>query len=393
MSMQKNGILCQKFAFLPFLLFLLVNGLFVFKYSSRTSFSSFVVLVLYVVFVSCFLFLTRRKLELFSEKKTKCLFWCLLSVVALIIFVILNKIDPYSVRVDRWSAVTFFLDYLFRGEYPYGASTHVSATNFPSPFPVWYLINLPFYCLGDVGYNLVFFLFFVLLVLRYYFGSYKPPLFFLCLLLLSPAYWWEILVRSDSLSNAFLVFGFILLFSKKGYTLFGNFWLSVLCCGLLASTRLSALLPLALYFFKSYTKLPLKQMLFFPLGVLLVVFITFSPFVFWDTETWIFFTRNPFMSQGGAGNVYVLCFMVVMGVVLSFLWKNMFQFFLVATVFIFVFFVLSQIFMTYVRTDGKYIFSFEVYDISYFTLMFPYCLCAMICTTKIACANDKAMNR
>ena len=207
-------------------------------------------------------------------------------------------IDPYTVRVDRWSAVSFFLEGLFNGEYPYGIHTHVSETNFPSPFPLWHVINIPFYLLGDVGIGLIFFLIITFVTVKIYFNSYRKAFFFLILLILSPAYWWEVAVRSDSLSNGFLVLTFILWYTKKGYSVDKNFWLTIILCGIIASTRLSAVLPVALFLFAQYIQTNWLKKMLFPLSILAFVLVVFMPFILWKIDgTYVFFTRNPFMSQ------------------------------------------------------------------------------------------------
>jgi hypothetical protein len=304
-------------------------------------------------------------------------FWGVLALISIAIIVTLFSIDPYSVRVDRWSAVTFFLDGLFRGDYPYGIHTHVGITNFPSPFPVWYIINLPFYFLGDVGTGLIFFLGLTAFCIRYFFDSYKKSFLFLILLFISPAYWWEIIVRSDSLSNALLVFCFIAWFSKKEYTLSGRFGLAILFCSLLASTRLSALLPLALFFFKPWLNLPWKRKIIFPFALIAIIFLTFSPFIFWDTTTWIFFSRNPFMSETSVGNIYVLLLMILLGCVLAYRWQGMEQFLDFTSLFIFLFILCSQVSLLLTHGTNGTIFTDVRYDISYFTLLFPYCLTSL----------------
>lgn len=375
MSAEKK-IVFSKLELLQYLLFLLINGFFVVKYVSRTSVNPLLALVLYALLAVGTFGLLKWKSRICYERTCRYLFWGLISFLILAIVLLLTKIDPYSVQVDRWSAVTFFWDYFFQGKYPYATTTHVSDINYPSPFPVWMALNLPFYWLGDVGYNLIFFLLFAALMLRYYFGSYRQPLIFLILLALSPAYWWEIVVRSDSLSNGFLTFGFILWFSKKDGSLSDNFWTAVLCCGLLASTRMSSYLPLALFFFKPYIQLPWKKMILLPLCILGILFLTFSPFVFWDTQDWVFFSRNPFMSQSIGSNIYQLLIMVALGICLSWKWKSMTQFFSFTGVFMFVFFISSQIIRFYLKGYDVWDFS-QNYDISYFSLALPYCIGAI----------------
>lgn len=355
-------------------IYLVVNSLFILKYLSRYSNYSLIVLVVYVLSITAAFFTFNKANKRINESFWKYAGFILTGIIIILITLLLIKIDRYSVRVDRWSAVTFFLDSLFKGEYPYAAHTHVCDTNFASPFPVWHLINIPFYLLGDVGYGLIFFLLLTYYSLLRYTNSHRYPFIFVALLFLSPAYWWEVSVRSDSLSNALLVFNTILYYNAKKCSLNKNLGFSIIVCGLIASTRLSAILPLALYFFSDYIRLPLKKATLFPLGILGIMFIMFSPFIFWDTHGWIFFHRNPFMSQTSIGNSYVLILMMAVGVFISLRIKHQRSFFILTSSFMFLFILFSQIGLVLTRGIVTSFFEDSTYDISYFTLAFPYTL-------------------
>jgi len=369
-----------------FVMFLFVNSLFLLKYLPRYSATPFLLSALYIAFIFVIFVLYSKYHIHGSEKLFRVLYWILLAIAVVAIIGMLKIVDPYTIRVDRWSALTFFWDSVFQGKYPYATHTHVSSTNFASPFPLWHLISLPFYFLGDVGIEIIFFLLLLAFTLKYYFSSYSKSFFFLILLLISPAYWWEVSVRSDSLSNALLVFIIILWFAKNNRNLSNSFILSIFICGAIASTRLSAILPLALFFFHPYLQLSLKQKIIFPLSVSIIVLICFSPFIFWDTDTWIFFSRNPFMSQTGNGNIYVLLLMIVLGVVLSLRWKTMMQFYGITSFFIFIFILSSQLIRIFNAGEGN-LFSDAISDISYFNLVLPYCIVYL--TTNLKLQSDE----
>ena len=381
--------LVQKFSenyLVQFFVFFFINGICIYRYIPRIGVNPVIASAVYIVFILCLFFTYKKIINKLSDTIIKVLFYTIVSVVIASIAFILIKVDPYSVNVDRWSAVSFFLDHLFQGQYPYSVSTHMSETNFPSPFPVWHLIYLPFYLAGDVGIGLIFFLVFFLYLFQLRFQSYKKSLLFIILLICSPTYWWEVFVRSDTLNNIFLVGGLILWFSHKKYSLENKFWLTVILCGLITSTRLLAILPLALFFFKPYTELSLKKKIIFPLGVLFVAFITFCPFIFWDTENWIFFSRNPLITQGLMGNIYILTVLVILGIFLSLQWKDIIQFNAVTSLFLLVFFLS---FNTYLVITSDTYFSLQetrIYDISYFYLSMPFCLIAII--DKLKLEND-----
>ncbi|MCI4442408.1 MAG: hypothetical protein JHC39_02785 [Lentimicrobium sp.] len=348
--------------------------MFIFKYFSRTGLNPILIFIAYSFFILIFTNSFNSLISRISETKIKTGFWILVGIMILAIAGILIYIQPLTIRVDRWSALTYFWDYFFRGEYPYSARTHIGVMNYPSPFPVWQVLNLPFYLMGDVGIGLIFYLIVIAFVVQSYFKSYRKSFYFFILILLSPGYWWEVIVRSDSLNNAWFVFMLIIWFEKSKITIANNFILIAILSGLVITTRLTAILPFTIYFFRPYLNLNLKRQILFPVLVLIVSFLAFSPFIFWDTNTWIFFTRNPFMSQADKGYWSILLISVIAGIFMALRWKNKEQFFYYTSLFVFVFIALSQIGL-YIRSDFSPNFiTGSICDISYFNLFLPWCL-------------------
>lgn len=358
-------------------IFLFTNLLFIFKYLSRYSAAAPLLSgLVYLVLVLGLFFLVTRLRNRLSERTFKALSWILIAGAFSVIGLALRKIDPLSVRVDRWSATSYFLDALFDGRYPYGVHTHVPPTahSYPSPFPFWQYVNIPFWLMGDVGYGLFFFLLLPFLAVKWFTNSYKSTFLFCLLLFLSPAYWWEVAVRSDGLSNAMLIFCLILYLEKKLITFSTHFWTLVLLCGCVAATRLSAVIPMALYLLLPYTRQSsVGRLILFPVSVLLVAGCFFLPYIFWDTETWIFFSRNPFMEQMRQGNSLVTLTILLLGIGLALRSKTFMQRIRTISWIVFLFILLTQI----VRFAGDgfpgFLFNDDC-DISYFTLAFPYCL-------------------
>lgn len=353
-------------------LYLFVNILFISKYLSRISINPIIPAVIYSLLILIGFFMFHK----YTSKKKDLLFKFPLFILSVItiacIVIMLMKIDPLSIRVDRWSAVTYFLDSLFKGEYPYATHTHVSENNFPSPFPMWYVINLPFYLSGDVGVGLIAFLSLVLFTYYLFTKSFKKTFVFLVLIILSPAYWWEVAVRSDSLSNAILVLCIILLFYMKKLSIGRNLMITAIICGIIASTRLSAILPIALFVFPSFLKISFRKKMFFISIITGFVLLTFLPFILWDTENWIFFSRNPFMSQSSIGSPLLLLVMIILGIFMAMKWHNLNQFFNLTSIFIFVFILTSQLNLIFTRGINESLFTDSLYDISYFSLLLPY---------------------
>lgn len=358
---------------LQIFIFLTINALFILKYTARTSINPVLLLGIYVISIFVVYFILEKWFLKIKVNAFKILFWTLLILMIVAISLVLIKVDPYSIRVDRWSALSFFWDSVFQGKYPYATHTHVSVTNFPSPFPFWHLVSLPFYLLGDVGIGIIVFLILTSLTVKYYFNSFKHAFVFLLILALSPGYWWEVFARSDSLSNAFFVFMIILWAMKTDKSISKNFFGGILITGMIAATRFTALLPVALFVFPSFLQLPLKKKIFYLVGSFLVAFVLFSPFVFWDTETWIFFKRNPFMSQTKNGSLPVFLVMIILGILSSLTWKKSFQYFFVTSLFVFVFILSTQIVIYFLGGVGTF-FEGSMVDLSYFNLALPYCL-------------------
>lgn len=370
------------------ILYLAVNLLFTFKYSARTSFNPYFVSSVYAVSILCFYWLVKSFHNKFSENTYKWLLLLLVTAMTALIVVILTKVDRYSINVDRWSALTFFWDGIFRGEYPYGIHTHVWEGNFPSPFPFWQLLALPFYLLGDVGIQIIFFLIALAFMLRYFFQSYKQPFLFILFLALAPGYWWEVLARSDSLSNAFFVFFVILWYMKSERKIDNHLISTILVIGAIIATRFTAWIPIALFFFPAFLKLSTKNKILLASGALLIAFLFFAPFVFWDTETWVFFKRNPFMSQTGNGNPFTLLIFAVLGIFLSLNWKTNRQFFIFTAFLIFTFILTTQ-FAIMIPRGGITLQENSVFDLSYFNLCLPYCLISL----SLAIDNDYAFQK
>ena len=357
-------------------IFLAVNGLFVYKYVPRAGGDSLLCTMLYGILSTGFIWLYRAKIRTLITERLACIFTiflttCIVGLTSCFIFLI----DPYTIQVDRWSATTFFLDALRDGVYPYSVHTHISETNFPSPFPLWHYLNIPFWLIGDVGWMQVAALIVFLWGVWYYFRSWRILLQVIVLLAISPAYWWELVTRSDGVSNMLMVCTLILYIQRKPIEMENRWWLLALMAGCVASTRLSSVIPLALYLFKPWLDASWKQQLGFVGIAALIVFGFFAPYIFWDTETWVFFQRNPFITQTLQGNNIVLGIMILIAIAIAYN-KQSFRYYTSTTsVFLFIFIVASQLCVLW--TTKEYTFANAALDISYFTLAMPFTLIAL----------------
>ena len=187
---------------IQFFIYLLVNLLFVIKYGLR--YCSLPIVLLFCLVYTLSVVFGIRYVKRINIK--------LLGALSLLLFlsllVIQNSIDPYSIQVDRWSAIHNFIYNLLHGQYPYSAQTHLGG--YGSPFPVWQLFHIPFYFLGNVGLSIALATLVFYCVIYVVYDKAMSCYSFL-LLLLSPAFVYEVLVRSDLITNFLLVASIILL--------------------------------------------------------------------------------------------------------------------------------------------------------------------------------------
>ena len=180
------------------LLYLAINSLFVLKYASRISVSvGIVATAVYMVGVIAMIVFLKKWRN--PSMKTV---MCITVIAGAMLLIAQSSIDPYKLQVDRWSAIHNFLYNLFHGIYPYAARTHLGG--YGSPFPVWQCFHIPFYLLGNVGLS-IFFCLFLYIASVYRYLTTAKLLQLIVVLFASPAFVYEVMVRSDLLSNFLLV--------------------------------------------------------------------------------------------------------------------------------------------------------------------------------------------
>lgn len=297
--------------YLPLLVYTCINALFIAKYSSRIpvyyawSVMAYVV-ALFAVFEFSIYYFPKK-----SEKFFKvCVSVSVVLFVAASLFLSFN-VDPYELNVDRWSAVHNFLFNMLNGVFPYSAQTHLGG--YGSPFPVWQILHLPFYALGNVGYSSIFVILLFVLSLcktRSFLVGFKAIL----LLCMSPAVWYEIIVRSDFMANFLLCATVINYMHYIKFDAERHIILSALIIGMFLSTRWTASIPFAVYLFPSFYKWKLKKQFSLILLSCLVFVLTFLPFILWDYEKLLFFDYSPFILQTRQGNIWDLLFLIPIGI-------------------------------------------------------------------------------
>ena len=194
---------------LSLILYLSINSLFVLKYGQRALPLSIVSVILGLYWVTVALvFKLRVKLTRFLNFKAQL---CIIIATLIILACGQNLIDPFTIKVDRWSAIHNFLYNLFHGIYPYSAHTHLGG--FGSPFPVWQIFHIPFFLMGNVGLS---FILGTILFLDSIRRQFNREITFQCFifLLISPAFIYEVVVRSDLITNFLICAAIIVYFYK-----------------------------------------------------------------------------------------------------------------------------------------------------------------------------------
>ncbi|MBO7136871.1 MAG: hypothetical protein J6V92_00165 [Bacteroidaceae bacterium] len=354
------------------LLFILVNMLFVAKYSVRVSESFAPVATLSSFVFYYFLLQFRFKIHSLSFKKY---IWgvCLLAIMGMV--VVQYVIDPYSVQVDRWSALHFPIHNLLSGIYPYTANTHLGGN--ASPFPVWQILHIPFYLLRNVG--LSFFAAIALFLWSCWKVQGREKTLVICLLMCSSiAVWYEVSVRSDLITN----FLFLAAIINVVFPHLNQQWVEkhqwwIACAvGLSASTRILVLIPILLLMLPYFIKMNWRNQIAVTLLTSAVFALTFVPFAVWDWHEFYYFQNNPWSLQVRQGNLSDFILFVPLAIFLSMNYKgNSQRYFRNTAVMLVIFIAVTFVHNMYIGENWD-LFS-STYDITYFSTALPFCLLAL----------------
>ena len=365
---------------LPMGLYLVVNALFVAKYSARIQ-PTLSPYLTFATLVIGFLFLHYALPWLMQREGAykPCLVAALLAVVGMV--VVQYAVDPYSIQVDRWSALHFPIQNMLHGVYPYIASTHLGGN--ASPFPVWQIIHVPFYLLGNVGLS-----FFAALALflwsvysrwgkRAFLGAFV-------LLVAAPGVWYEVAVRSDFIANLLLVGAFVNWLSGRITTawLTGHAIVLGIVAGLFASTRLVTLIPLGLLLLPYYFRAPLRVKVVLPIVFGITFALTFAPFALWDWQDFFYHKNNPWSLQTRQGNTSDFFIFLPLALFLSLSWRGNWQrYYAYAGLMLFLFVCITFVHNMYLL-DNFNLFS-PTFDITYYNSLLPFVIVGMV--NKINC--------
>ena len=307
----------KKILHIVIVLYAIINAIFVDKYSARIIEWHTILSFVYMLGI-CALSITLPRIV---QKLKHPHYWLLgisISFLGLGIAIQYN-VDPLTIQVDRWSAIHNFLEGMLQGIYPYGQQTHLGG--YGSPLPVWQLVHLPFYVMGNVGLSIFAVIGLFIYTINKTRGM-QVALAATLLLILSPTCWYEIAVRSDLITNILLVTIIVewlmyyqISLSKRTVSL-------AILSGLLLSTRLVAVIPLAVIYGYEFLTMGWKKQSIF-LGISLLTFgLTLVPFLLWEGSTLFFFEYNPFVLQTRQGSGYSLLIFTAIAVSITLYMKE-----------------------------------------------------------------------
>ena len=354
------------------IIYLVINALFVIKYGVRQSAINIYLLIFgYLIITIGSLFLIKYFEDFINRLKK--FNWIFLSVCGLIFigFIAVNYIiDGNTLNTDRWSALEVTVKSALNFEYPYNVKDHLGKTT--SNLPGLFYLGLPFYLIGNIGLLQAFV--FGLLIFLVYKLKYKntEKLFFLTLLLLSPAYLWEVIAKSDLMSNIFLLLFFMFLWdfkNKKDY--FKNRYLLSFLSAFFVLTRAIVAIPLTLFLFKKFVKTSCNNKLKFSLGFLISMILISLPVLISLPEYEVMVEHNPFNHQTRVGPKYLQYFFLIVPFYYSFYVLKMkdvlkYSFKILTT-------LLFLILAYYVFKFGFYkAVTMSYFDISYLGMILPF---------------------
>lgn len=351
---------------IPIILYLLINVLFLDKYVLRVTEWHYLVDIVYLQTSSGLIYgLSVWKCQ---EKISKVLLWVGGLAYSVVLIALQYQIDPLNLQVDRWSAIHNFIDNLFRGIYPYSAQTHLGG--YGSPFPVWQILHVPFYAIGNVGLSyFVALAVFLMVVVRS--RSARTALWALVLLIASPAVNYEIVVRSDLITNFLCVCALCEWLRSKSIHLADHLYIIALLAGLCASTRLAAVIPLALLYGYAFLQIEWKKKLTFIITTCLTFVLTFLPFFLWDGNQLLFFEYSPFVLQTRQGSPFSFGLFALVAIVWVVYKKEDLQAFHLSAGVLLTCLVLIT-FGYNMLTSSNYALYSSAYDITYLNMALPF---------------------
>lgn len=273
--------------------FLFINCIYGLKYFCRyTDFHFLITLILILIYL-----LVWKSRFLIPKLSSHLNLINLLIVISFIIGfgIIFQKVPVEALKIDRWSVISSFWNNYFNDKYVYFAKSFDG--NYPGPMPFYFILALPFYLIGEIGYFSILglVLFYILIKKRKISEDFQTVL--ILLILGSAFYLHEVIGRSNLFLNSTLVLIALNFYFGKNELKLKKIIFSGILVGLTISTRNVLVIPfiIAFVFELKNNSINFKQILILGSIALFTFLITFLPFV-WNHFN-DFLIMNPFIIQ------------------------------------------------------------------------------------------------
>lgn len=352
--------------------YMYVNSFFILKYGERIYDGfEYGFFFFYVAFILLLRFLVKKNAIVINDGKHFFVFFLIVSIIIFLLQCLLVfGINGNTVQVDRWSALEVFIENILNGDYPYDKQDHLGKTT--SNLPSLFYIGLPFYLINNIGLLQPFvFVILMLFVNKASVSNVKKTMVVL-LLLFSPAYWWEVAVKSDLMSNLLIVSLFIWYWkSKYSKSIFHNsimlsFWVSFI-----VMTRGVVAIPLVLLLFHDFMKLDVLYRVKFLFTVVIFTILLMIPVLITVPGLDYVLIHNPFNHQTKYAPTFLIFFSLVAPFLLS---KHSTSIYLIQRNSMWILFLLIlTTFIINIYEEGWYNNMYGVvFDISYISMILPF---------------------
>jgi hypothetical protein len=278
---------------IAFIMLLAVNLLFVYKYAGRfTDLAVYVTALMGLFYILVWTF--RGKIPV-SGKRFGLVALVILVAFSGLSYFLFSRVPVESLKVDRWSVITSFWDTYFASRYAYYAESHLG--NPPGPMPFYFILALPFYLLGELGWLSLMGLVFFTFIITWSKAHSTNKLGTLVIMVTSFFFLWEIYTRSNVFLNSTLVLLVLIWFTGLGRKAGPGFFLNAFCGGLLLATRSVFIIPYVIFIIYALRikKIGFGSLVLYGLTGLVAFAITFLPFVVNHFND--FLAVNPFVIQ------------------------------------------------------------------------------------------------
>lgn len=354
-----------------FLIYFIVNFLFLTKYGIRQDKIPLSVLCIGFIGVNFLIFYISKKHFLIQKLNTKSVY-ILTAVISLIYLVFCHLLnDPVKLNIDRWETLQYSTDYWIHGKFFYDKINFLG--NKSSYLPGQLLLALPFYLLNNVGYlQIAAFLLFSYAVSKQFRSSY---LRFLAILMfgISLAYIYETICKSDFISSFIVSASFIAIWDMKFKdNYFKKPYLLGIILGVICLTRSVAVLPLIIFLLKPFLDTDIRSKLKVIVAFASTVSILLATVVIPVENFSDLITHNPLNLQGQS-STFVMILFLALSVLMSFYVRKIADVFYYSSVIVF-FVMISFLIQQYLRLNFDYQNNF--FSTTYLAACLPFSIIA-----------------